>query len=499
MWVRAVAFLSLAFFAAACSKNSSTVPDHASLKLLGRLSAEGSNFGVVLDAKTGKPLSAFRVNRPIRAAVPDGDGGWYIGGGFIRVNSVLRKRLAHIRADGALDPDWQPEANGNGVSVTALARIGSRLYVAGDFARLDRAPRRHLGAIDVRSGELDAGWRPATDRPYWNYVLLPDGKRLLVGGGSGLPASSVVALDPRTGRRDPTWHGNVDSSNLEGGGTYLLARSGPRIYVGGVFRAVEGVPRSGITALDADTGRLDKSWRSNLGFGACYGCTFLSFAVRDGSLYGSLNGPSRSQVIALDAVTGRVDPRLRGHLGSTTAIYGGTAAYALVTAGPRIYVAGDFDRVNGKPQHGFAALDAQTARVLPGWNPRANTVYGSFLAVSGSRLLLGIELSPQVGFDLTGLKTFVPVRRLRVTLALSGPGTVGIGIGRRCNYRRWTETARCDGHVIRHLDRVSFEQAERRRYDHALPIPPGRYFVRFVPRATGGPPQAPYDFPITVR
>jgi hypothetical protein len=496
VWVRAIALLSLAAFAAACSEKRSIVPDHASLKLLGRLSAKGSNFGVVLDAKTGKPLSAFRVNRPIRAAVPDGDGGWYIGGGFIHVNGVLRKRLAHLRADGSLDPDWRPEANGNGVSVTALARIGSRLYVAGDFARLDRAARRHLGAIDVRSGELDAGWRPATDRPYWNNVLLPDGKRLIVGGG-GLPASSVVALDPRTGRRDRAWHGNVDSSNLEGGGTYLLARAGPRIYVGGVFKAVDGVPRSGITALDVDTGRLEKSWRSNLASGFCYGCTFLSFAVRDGRLYGSLNGPSRSQLIALDTATGRVDPRWRAHLGSTTAIYGGTVANALVAAGARIYIAGDFDRVNGKPQHGFAALDAQTARVLPAWNPHANTVYASFIAGSTSRLLLGIELSPQVGFDFTGLKTFVPVRRLRLTLALSGPGT--IGIGRRCNYRRWPETARCDGHVVRRLDRVSFLRAERRRYDHALPIPPGRYFIRFAPRATGGTPQPPYDFPITVR
>jgi hypothetical protein len=161
-------------------------------------------------------------------------------------------------------------------------------------------------------------------------------------------------------------------------------------------------------------------------------------------------------------------------------------------------LAGDFDRVNGKPRNGFAALDAQTALVLPTWNPHANADYASFLGVSGSRLLLGIELSPEVSFDFTGLKTFVPVRGLQLTLALSGPGTVSIGIGRPCNYRRWTETARCDGRVFRRLDRVSFPRAERRRYDHALPIPPGRYFVRFIPRASGGPPQTPYDFPITV-
>src|SRR6266566_3722123 len=138
MRVRAAAFVLFALLASACSGKHATIAHPESLRMLNQLTGERSDFGVILDAKTGKALSAFHVNRPIRAAVPDGDGGWYIGGGFIHVNGVLRKRLAHIRADGTLDPDWRPEANGNGVSVTSLARIGSRLYVAGDFARLDR-------------------------------------------------------------------------------------------------------------------------------------------------------------------------------------------------------------------------------------------------------------------------------------------------------------------------------------------------------------------------
>ncbi len=469
--------------------------------MLNQLTGERSDFGVILDAKTGKALSAFHVNRPIRAAVPDGDGGWYIGGGFIHVNGVLRKRLAHIRADGTLDPDWRPEANGNGVSVTSLARIGSRLYVAGDFARLDRRSRAHLGAIDVRTGKLDKRWQPPERRPYWNDVFLPDGKRLIVGGGTGLPVSTIVALDAETGRRDKSWHGNVNSNNLEGGGIYLLGRSEGRIYVGGVFQAVDGVPRTGVAALDADTGRLDRAWKfPELGVDACHFCnTLLALATNGDRIYGSLNGPSKYPLVALDSKTGRVDPRWHGRLNSTTAIYGGTSVLAIAAAGSRIYVAGDFDHLNGRPRHGFAALDAQTARVLPAWNPRADTVYASFLGRSGSRLLLGIELSREVGFDFAGLKTFRPVRRLNVLLALSGPGTVRIGVGRRCNYERWAETGRCSGSVFRWLAEIPFRAAGRKHFIHALGLQAGRYFVRFVPRATGGTPQTPGDFPIKVR
>ncbi len=501
MRVRAAALLALALLAPACSAKHAAIAHPKSLRMLSRLTGERTEFGVILDARSGKALSAFQVNRPIRAAVPDGHGGWYIGGGFIHVNGQLRKRLAHVRADGTLDPDWRPQANGNGVSVTALALIGSRLYVGGDFGMLDRRPMRHLGAIDVRTGKLDRSWQPPENRPYWNNVLLPDGKRIIVGGGSGLPVSAVVALDAKTGRRDSTWHGNVNSSNLEGGGVYLLGRSGTHIYVGGVFQAVDGVPRTGVAALDPDTGRLDRAWKfPNLGVGACHWCnTLLALVAHRGRIYGSVNGPSRYPLVALDSKTGRLDRRWHGRLSSTTALYGGTSVLAIAADGPRIYVAGDFDHVNGSLRRGFAALDAKTARVLPAWNPQANTVYASLLGRSGSRILLGIELSRAVAFDFAGLKTFRPVRRLNLLLALSGPGSVRIGIGRRCAYQRWTETARCGGRVFRWLDSLRFPRRARRRYNRELGLPPGRYFVRFIARATGGRPQPPSDFPITVR
>jgi hypothetical protein len=211
MRIRAAAFLFLVVLASGCSGKRASEPDLKSLRMLDRLSSDqssfGSSFGVILDAKTGKALGAFRVNNGIRTAIADGEGGWYIGGGFIRVNGQLRKRLAHIRGDGTLDPNWRPEVNGNGVSVSSLARIGSRLYVAGDFDQLDRSPRLHLGAINVRTGKLDRGWRPTQSSSLWNAALLPAGHRLIVGGGSccSEAASSVGALDAETGSVDKSW------------------------------------------------------------------------------------------------------------------------------------------------------------------------------------------------------------------------------------------------------------------------------------------------------
>jgi hypothetical protein len=502
--MRALAVMSalfVAWTASGCSSNHGAASNGASLRILGNLSARQSSFGVVLDARTGKPLAAFRVNNPIRTAIADGEGGWFIGGGFIHVNGQLRKRLAHIRADGTLDPSWRPEANGNGVSVSSLARIGSRVYVAGDFAELDHAPRLHLGAVDAGTGKLDRRWRPTGGVSLWNNVLLGAGHRVIVGGGAccSEAESSVGALDATTGAVDKSWQPRVDSSSLEGGGVYLLAGNGSGIVVGGIFRSVDGVRRSAVAEIDAKTGRLVRRWRPAVSRGSCPWCTLFAAQSGRNRVYASINGPAHYPLVAFDRTSGRLDPHWHASVAATTGFYGAASATAVALAGGRVYVAGDFDSVNGRRRNGIAALDPETAEALPGWTPSANTVYAALLVPSGNRLLLGVGLSREIRFDFTGLKTSTPIRRLQVNLAVSGAGTVRVGLGRRCNYQLWTETARCQGRVFRWLGRVSFPRAERRPYDHALGLGPGRYFVRFMPRARNGPPQPPYDFPITVR
>jgi Domain of unknown function (DUF5122) beta-propeller len=496
----ALVLVFVAALATACAGKHPEIANPASLRMLDHVPAGQSWFGVILDASSGRALAAFRVDNPIRTAIPDGDGGWYIGGGFIRVDGRQRKRLAHIRTDGSLDPDWRPEANGNGVSVTSLARIGSRIYVAGDFARLDRAPRLHLGAVDSRRGGLDRNWHASASASGWNLVLLPAGRRLIVGGGSccSEAASSVGALDAKTGAIDKSWRPRVDSARLEGGGVYLLAANGPGILVGGVFRSVNGIRRSAVAEIDSESGALVRKWSPRLAGRSCPWCALFAAAVGRKRVYASVNGPARYQLIAFDRRTGRIDTEWHANVRSTTGFYGAASATAVAAVPSRVYVAGDFDEVEGHRRPGLAALDAVTARVLPSWAPKANTVSASLLASSGSRLLLGVGLSRQVQFAFTGLKTFVPVRRLRVVLALSGAGSVRIGVGRKCDYERWTETARCDGRVFRWVGSVRFPKAGRRRYVRDLGLQPGRYFVRFVASAPGGPPQTPSDFPITV-
>ena len=493
-----VALVALSLLVLACSSSRGAAGEGGSLAQLRHLSAEPQNFSVILDAESGRAVAAFRVDNPIRAAIPDGSGGWYIGGGFVHVNGVLRKRLAHVDASGRLDPDWKPEANGNGVSVTALARLGSRLYVAGDFARLEHRPRLHFGALDVATGRLLPTWRPQPRQPLDAQVLLTAADQVVAGGGSccSEAGSSVYGLDGRTGAIDPTWKPHVGPTTLTGSGVYLLASDGRGVMIRGLFGRPHG--RVAVGEIGPSRRRLARKWRPGASK-QCLWCRLMAAAVGRDRVFGTVNGSAAYQLASFSRRTGELDRGWRARLSSVTGFYGAVSANAVAVAGGHVYVTGDFDHVAGVRRTGFAALDQSSPRVLASWQPTAGTAYGSLLAPSRDRLLLGITLSREIRFDFTGLKTFVPIHRLSVTLAVTGAGTVRVGLGRRCNYESWTETARCNGRVFRWLDRVSFRQAERRRYDHALPAPPGRYFVRFVPRAADGPAQTPYDFPITVR
>jgi hypothetical protein len=493
--------VALSLAVGGCSSAHSARPNAGSLAILRQLTSDQQSFGVVLDAETGRALAAFRVNNPIRAAVPDGDGGWYVGGGFIHVNGVLRKRLAHIDANGRLDRAWKPEANGNGVSVTSLARIGSRLYVGGDFATLQHQARFQLGALDLPSGKLDR-WRPVRSSWYSYDGLLGVDRRLIAGGTSccSEAGSSVVALDTRTGTFDKTWRPHVGPAKLWGDGVYMLTENGSGVLIRGLFGRPHG--RIAVGEMDGKNGRLVRKWLPHASV-PCLWCTLMAAAVGRERVFASVNGgTSLYKVVAFSRQTGEIDRGWRARISTVTGFYGASSATALAVAGHRVYLTGDFDHVNGVARNGFAALDPRTAHLLPSWHPNAPFVSGGWLlAPSGDRLLVGISLARRLQFSYVGLKTYRPVRTLRLTLALNGPGRVRIGLGRGCDVKAWetSSSLRCAGKLLRWLTNVRFERPGRKAYVHGLRVRPGRYFVHFVPTSPNGVPQpGVQDFPIVV-
>jgi hypothetical protein len=104
----------------------------------------------------------------------------YLGGDFTRVGGAARTRLAAVAAGGTgAVQAWSHKADGR---VRALAASASRLYVGGQFTAVDGAARSRLAAFSLSSGALDAGWKPAADGPVHALRVGFSGTRVYVAG-----------------------------------------------------------------------------------------------------------------------------------------------------------------------------------------------------------------------------------------------------------------------------------------------------------------------------
>ncbi|MFN5883915.1 MAG: hypothetical protein ACK445_01125, partial [Bacteroidota bacterium] len=58
------------------------------------------NYGIMTDTANGiivnQPASVSQPNSTVFVSIPDGNGGWFIGGDFSQVGDSARQRVAHI-------------------------------------------------------------------------------------------------------------------------------------------------------------------------------------------------------------------------------------------------------------------------------------------------------------------------------------------------------------------------------------------------------------------
>jgi hypothetical protein len=336
---------------------------------------------VVLDAASGRETATLAANGAVVAAVSDGRGGWFVGGSFTRLGGRREVGLAHILATGSVDRSWRSRvgsASGRPVAVYALARTGSRLFVAGPFARVGGLHRPGLAAVDAGSGQVLATWVP---RPLlWQDVssLVVAGPRLLVAGQFSYPTSGVAALSIRSGAVDRRWNphfrliGDAGSFNA-----LLLHRS--RVYVAGSFH-VSGVRRNGLVALGVREGKPDRRWAPQVsdcsvcrGFAVLYGLAGSGRRIYVSGAFRRVNGFRRDGIVALDPATGAVDPHWRPARGGLDVLH-------LVLAGRRLYVGG---------MSGVWALRASTGSLLPLTHLRAPRQVLALTLSGGAVLVAG--------------------------------------------------------------------------------------------------------------
>jgi outer membrane protein assembly factor BamB len=327
----------------------------------------------------------------------------YIGGQFTSVRpagdplgtgEVTRNRVAAFDIQtGALLP-WNPNASG---TVQAIAVSGSTVFLGGSFTKVGGKGHQRLASVDATTGAANAAFKPTIDAEVLTLSLA--GSDVYAGGMfttiNGATHDYLAALNTSTGVVDPAFTGSADAgvlaSTMEAGGTKLV--------IGGDFANVDGASQNHIAALNPATGAT-LPWATHTPYdvvalasdtagvyvaGAGNGGNFAAFNPSTGSMtwqggtngnvqaitvfngevyagghYTDYCGPqggqhtctnpiARSKILAVDETTGALQswaPSVNSALG-VFALYGG-AGY--------LELGGDFTKVAGTSQQGFAAF-----------------------------------------------------------------------------------------------------------------------------------------------
>ena len=354
-----------------------------------------TGFGAPFDAITGAAGAYPKVNGSVKAVVPDGSGGWYIGGNFTKVGNLTRHYIARILADGSVDAKWNPDANSG---ITAMTLDNGKVYVGGWFTRIGGQSRNYIAALDASgTGAADAKWNPNPGNSPDSYTsintLVSTGARVWVGGHfnriGGIALNSLARIDSvRTGAADVSWDPNLNPS----ASVSALAISGTTLYVGGSFYSIGGQNRKNLAVIDTNTALANSDWNPDPD------AKVNALALQDKVLYVG-GGFSRIGGFYADCIAA-----LNTSNGKLTGWYANANGPVLTLSliKDRLYAGGSFSKIGGQWLPYVAALSTSTGLADANWKPNpTNSV--NVLQYAGGKVYAGGEFNSFGGVTRNGL------------------------------------------------------------------------------------------------
>jgi hypothetical protein len=172
-----------------------------------------------------------------------------IGGNFTTVGGLPRANVAAIRADGTVDPAFDPSTDGI-VYALAASDDGTKVFLGGGFTTVGGLAHGRLAAVDPVTGALITSWKTATNS---NLVraLATASNRLYVGGSfsriGGKDINRLAAVNQTTGVVDATFAPRPNNTVRAVG----VSPDGQSVYAGGPFSVIAGAARPGIAELSS--------------------------------------------------------------------------------------------------------------------------------------------------------------------------------------------------------------------------------------------------------
>lgn len=329
----------------------------------------GQNLGQLIVAKNETSGTSLDYEFPrfrggsVYAVVPDGGGGWYVGGDFTSISDGERShdisRLGHIRADRTIDTAFKPTPD-NTVHALAFDNTHSKLYVGGSFLAINGTTRHYLAKLNPSDAAVDTAWAPEPNDVVRALAVSTDGNVVVVGGDftqiAGVARNYLTALDYAAGGPDADW-----ASTTADGLVRVITRSldGGEVFVGGDFTQLGGVACAHLCEITVSSG----------------------------------------------AVTADFLPALDGTVRAIASNATGTDTNGAPTGATRLYVGGDFVNVGATAMGYLARFDLSTAGypLDATWIPQPDNIVRALAIATTESLTDRIHVGGD--FSLIGIDT----------------------------------------------------------------------------------------------
>ena len=249
--------------------------------------SESARYNLLSYSLSSGNLGGFapNVNGEVRSLLVSGSR-LYVGGDFTKVDGVTRNHLvAFDLSTGKVDTTFNVDVNG---PVYAIDATSSSVYVGGQFTSANGNNRGRLAAFRASDGAVLAGWTPKTDGASVKALLVAPGGNVIAGGSfaslsntkAGSPVVAALgsgSLNPSTGAINAWAVNKVVKQYGSQSGVLSLNTDGTTVYGSGFWYGGTEANFEGAWAVAPSDGAI--KWLAD-----CHGDNYDS-TVLSGVLY----------------------------------------------------------------------------------------------------------------------------------------------------------------------------------------------------------------------
>ncbi len=313
-----------------------------------------NNYIASLTTSSDIPAHDFPVtNGIVRCIIPDGTGGWYVGGGFTQIGGLSRQNLARIKSNKSVDASFVADCSGGDVYSMVLS--GSKLYAGGGFTAVNSTARSYLACVNATSGILNSTWNPGCNNAV--YTMTKVDTCIYIGGSFSTLGGYPQKYFSRVGLIKGKVVGGLTNTN-----SYVqkVLAKGDSVFIGGNFTKT-GFDNPYLAAITTTTDVPD-----------------VDFPRTDGTVYCIIPDGSGGWYVGGNFSTiGGVSRQNLAHVKSNKSIDANPSVTfngevrTIVKSGSNLHIGGTFTTVGGNNRQYLAAVNSTNSNVTS-WNPSAN-------------------------------------------------------------------------------------------------------------------------------